>query len=242
MITFLAACSLQRSSTKKDSSIEELQQNINLTVSNWDKIISTADLSYENIKSWLPERGIRGRYELFKKYLSKSILENIVGEKAFLEGPHVEEINFNSLKTFGKYNPVFLTKLGNKLKVLFANETFIKNTQSLYDSRLKKYLQVYYLSYNIAANNEEIMNGYLNEISYPYKNSYMNGRISGPSYYLQESFRGFAESIENDGYDVYEGFICPGFWVRRSIDGTSDEFYDLLVLAIKIFDPKFISS
>ena len=63
---------------------------------------------------------------------------------------------------------------------------------------------------------------------------------SDASYFLQESFRGFAERMENEGYDVYEGFVCPGFWVRRSIDGTSDEFYSLLLSAMKTFDPDFL--
>lgn len=65
--------------------------------------------------------------------------------------------------------------------------------------------------------------------------------LSEPSEFIQESFRGFAESIEKEGYDVYEGFTCPGFWVRRSIDGTADEFYDLLILTMRTFDEGFLA-
>jgi hypothetical protein len=70
----------------------------------------------------------------------------------------------------------------------------------------------------------------------------MDGRIKGPSYYLQESFRDFAEALEKDGYDVYEAFTCPGFWIRRSIDGTADEFYEVLKLTLQTFDPAFINA
>lgn len=60
--------------------------------------------------------------------------------------------------------------------------------------------------------------------------------------FLQEFFRDFAESNESKGYDVYESFVCPGFWVRRSIDGTADEFFDLLKLTLRTFDPEFITA
>ena len=241
LLLLFVACSSQKSLFKNNPSLEKFNNHLNLTVSNWDEIISTANLSDKVTKYW-SETGIRGRYKLYKKYLSKSILENIVGEKTFLSGPHKEELDFNSLAEFGHYNPIFLSKLNKKLTVLFSNKSLVNNTQSLYDSKLKQYLRVYYLSYDIAANNKEIIDGYLKAISRPNENSYMNGMVSGPSWYLQESFRDFALTIDKDDYNVYEGFTCPGFWVRRSIDGTSDEFYDLLLLTMKTFDSEFIDS
>lgn len=237
----LTACTANKYLSKNDASVEELKQKVILTFSNWDKIISSPDLSNQYIEYW-SKIGFRGRYKVFKKYLSKSVLENIVGEKAFLNGPHLDDFNFNSLDKFGHYNPIFLTKLHQKLNILFANEAFIKKTQAFYDENLKQSLRVYYLSHDMAVNNKEIIEGYLDAISEPNKNSYMNGMVSGPSFYLQESFRDFALSIENDGYNVYEGFTSPGFWIRRSIDGTADEFYNLLIFTMKTFDPEFVNS
>jgi hypothetical protein len=80
MFLFVAACSLQKSLYKNDTTIKELRDNVNTTVSNWDTVLSVEDLSYEDTKSDVPESGIRGRYEQYKKYLSISLLENIVGE------------------------------------------------------------------------------------------------------------------------------------------------------------------
>ena len=104
------------------------------------------------------------------------------------------------------------------------------NAQSLYDSELKRYLRTYYIAYDVGANNREIMDGYLSAIS--------EGKDA--SIYLQESFRDFAETAEKEGYDVYEAFTCPGFWVRRSIDGTASQFYKLLKLTIQTFDADFL--
>lgn len=67
-------------------SSDDLQQKINLTVDDWDNLSSEANLSYENIHSWVPESGIRGRYEIASKVLGKSVLESLIGEKVFLSG------------------------------------------------------------------------------------------------------------------------------------------------------------
>ena len=226
---------------QNDTAVEALKQKIALTFSNWDNIVASPELSNQYVEYW-SEVGVRGRYKVFKKYLSKATLENIVGEKAFLNDLHANDLNFNSIDKFGYYNPIFLNKLHKKLIVLFTSEAFIKSTQAFYDKKFKQSLRACYLSYKIAGNNREFIDGYLGAISEPNKNSYMNGMISGPSFYLQESFRDFALSIENDGYNVYEGFTFPGFWVRRSIDGTADEFYDLMMLALNTFDPEFVNA
>jgi len=237
---FIAACSLQKSIYKNETTIQELRQNSNATVANWDNTVSTTDFYKEVPETYIPESGVRGRYALYDKFFSISMLETIVGEPAFLKGPHANTPNYKSETTFGYYNPLFVKKLEDNLRFVFKNKDFVNGVQAHYDSHLKQYLRTYYLSYKEGANNQEVMDGYLEAISNPQKHDYMNGRIKGPSFYLQEEFRDFAESLEKQGYDVYEAFTCPSFWVRRSIDGTADEFYELLKLTLETFDPRFM--
>lgn len=222
-------------------SSEELRGKINLTIIDWEDLRFSTDLSYESIHSWLPESGIRGRYQIAKKVLSKSVLERIVGEKAFLSGPHESGINYDS-RDFGRYNPAFLTKLKGQLSTLYSNKIFIDKVQSFYDKELKQYLRTYYLAYEAGANNQEVMDGYLALLSKEVKSIPQNAFLDEPSYYLQESFREFADSAAAEGYDEYEAFTCPGFWVRRSIDGTADAFYELLVMTMGVFDDGFLAS
>lgn len=226
--------------TKPGFSSEKLGEKIKLAVADWQNMRTNADLAPESISSWIPESGIRGRYQIAKQVLSKAVLESIVGEKAFLSGPHQQDIDYNSARTFGRYNPKFLTQLQKGLSSLFSSKVFVANAQALYDSELKQYLRTYYLAYEVGANNQEVMDGYLAIVAQEPKKYGESVFLSEPSHFLQESFRGFAESIEAEGYDVYEGFVCPGFWVRRSIDGTADEFLGLLKLTIKTFDPEFL--
>ena len=236
----IVACSVHKSLYKNETTIKELRENSNATVANWESILSSVNLYDEAHKTGIPESGIRGRYALYKKYFSISILEKVVGEPIYLKGPHSDVPNYDSQTSFGYYNPLFIKKLGENLRFLFQNKDFVNNIQLHYDSKLKQYLRVYYLSYKVAANNKEVMDAYLENIKDPERNDYMNGRIKGPSFFLQERFRDFAESLERDGYDVYEAFTCPGFWIRRSIDGTVDEFYEVLKLTLRTFDPKFM--
>ncbi len=242
ILVVVAACSVQQSLYKNETTIKELRQNASATVTNWESILASVNLYDEEYKTGIPESGIRGRYALYKKYFSISIIEKVVGESIYLKGPHSDRLDYDSQTSFGHYNPLFVKKLGDNLMFLFKNETFVKNMQAHYNQKLKQYLRVYYLSYKVAANNKEIMDGYKDAIVNAKKYEYMDGRIKGPSFYLQESFRDFAESLEKDGYDVYEGFTCPGFWIRRSIDGTADEFYEVLKLTLQTFDSAFINA
>ncbi len=226
--------------TKPGLSSERLSDKIKLTVADWQNMAANARLDHESISSWVPESGIRGRYQIARQVLSKAVLEGIIGEKAFLNGPHAQGINYNSARDFGRYNPKFLNQLQKSLARLFNNKIFVDNAQALYDKELKQYLRTYYLAYEAGANNREVMDEYLAILAKEPREYAGSAFLAEPSYYLQEAFRDFAESIEMEGYDVYEGFTCPGFWVRRSIDGTADEFYALLTLTIRTFDPDFL--
>ena len=230
ILTALASCSTMKNSVVSAAFSDRVLK----LASNWDSIKATSDLSSENISSWLPESGIRGRYEVLKKQVSLKFMEELVGCRVFLKGPHQEEVDFNS-GSFGYYNPVFLERLKPILGEVLQNKLFVENTRTLYDAELKQYLRTFFLSFNIAANRTDIMESYLKHIEHKEHKSF-----SGPSFYLQEAFRDFAESAEENGYDVYEGFTCPGFWIRRSIDGTEGQFYNLLLLVLKTYDADFL--
>ena len=140
----------------------------------------------------------------------------ILDEYVFLAGPHdYGFMNYQS-SSFGEYNPLFLSKLYNELSKLYSDEEFVNNFQYLYDSQLKRYLRTYYISYSYAANNEK----YIFEYS--------------------PNFDEFSTKMDRKGYNWYETNTCSKFWVRRSIDGTSNYFFKLLSLTLEIFDTNFV--
>lgn len=245
LIVILCACGTQKVLNTKSISVQNLKTKAEAIFGNWAALDNWANLynpssqSYISMKTYVPERGIRGKYAMMKSDLSKNILQEIIGEKIFLLGPHTEGINLNSQATFGHYNPVFLLKLNEHLNVLYQDDSFVAAAQSIYDEEFRNYFRLYYLSYAQATTNKKVISRYEEMVRNTPEAGAKDYR-SDASYFLQEAFRGFAERMENEGYDVYEGFVCPGFWVRRSIDGTSDEFYTLLVSAMKTFDPDFL--
>ena len=127
---------------------------------------------------------------------------------------------------------------------VLKSPAFVKSFRPFYDEQLKMYLRTYYLSYGIGTNSPGIRSGYeaIMAKSVPQE--------SEASYFLQESFSEFADTLSGgwsdshvDGgasYDWFEAVTCPGFWLRRSMDGTADEFYGLLKLTLKTFDPAFL--
>ena len=190
----------------------KLKSIINFCIINWESLYNNSGIK----KGYVENVGVRGRYGMLKNSIGVSVLESLFGEDVFVSGPHQNGMNYNS-NTFGRYNSKFIARVFMEFKEMFKDKGFINSTQQLYDSQLKRYLRTYYISYPIAANNR----------TYIYN-------------YEQEAFRGFAERIEKEGYNVYEGFTCPGFWVRRSLDGTSNDFFKLLKLTMHAYDKEFL--
>ena len=239
LLFLLVACG---GSKEPSFTIDRLKTTINQAVSNYEPTKDSIGTPYEMIKSWIPEYGVRGKYYVLKAYVGLEIIESMIGEKAFVKGPHRQKINFDSDNEFGHYNPDFLTKLNERLERILKNETFISQTQNFYNQYFKQYLRTYLLSYNIGVNNEKVISGYLKILKSTPDKDQNTFDQKNPSLYLQEEFREFAENMEHKGYNIYESFVCPGFWVRRSIDRTHEEFYTLLQTVMSAYDNDFITT
>ncbi len=79
----------------------------------------------------------------------------------------------------------------------------------------------------------------MNHIEHYKKNPELGEQGLSPTYEMYDSFYHFGTDMEDDGYDVYEAHSCPSFWMRRSIEGTSELFFELLETTLKTFDSDF---
>jgi hypothetical protein len=235
----ILSCSGTKKTTNNNPSLTLFERQAHELQKNWDAIVDAVDLSYENILSWVPESGIRGRYAQFKTKLGRQMLEKIVGHKAFIKGPHADTLNLKSLTEFGHYNPKFLKKLNTQLKTLYTKKTFVEKFQDFYDRELQDYLRVHYQAHNFIKYNPEYKTDYLNHIEHYKKNPELGEQGLSPTYEMYDSFYHFGTNMKDDGYDVYEAHSCPSFWMRRSIDGTSELFFELLETTLKTFDSDF---
>ncbi len=206
------------------------------------QITSKCDKNSAEMHSWITDAGVRSNFFCLKSELGLGALKTLTGEEVFISGPHKDsEINYTSVKEFGYYNSKFLTKLEAALKELSVNEKFVNSAQKIYDKEFKNTVRIYYLAYNYLNTNaklkKEIKKEYLKKIANSVEGQDYE---KDPSYYLQEQFRTFSETNEKLGYDVYEGFTAPGFWIRRSIDGTDEQFIKLITATLNLFDKGFI--
>ena len=65
---------------------------------------------------------------------------------------------------------------------------------------------------------------------------------SGTEEDLQEKFRWLSDYLATDkNDDWYLANTAGGFWVRRSIDGTETQIFQLLTKLLKTFDPEVLS-
>jgi hypothetical protein len=212
---------------------------------NFDQMWQNTEFDYDSAHTYLEESGVRGRYFVVKKVMGLSVVEQLVGEKAFLNGPHQGVVDFGST-SFGHYNPQFLGKLHDMLEETLDSQGFVQLLQPLYDRDLKRYLQTFYLSYELGTQNEALKQEYLKKVE---------AGDYGAGWFLMSAFDDFSSTLTEDSYDYYPGrpswngevqydwaeaASCPGFWLRRSIDGTAEAFHNLLMLMLTRFDKDFV--
>ncbi|MEM9888206.1 MAG: hypothetical protein AAF849_20095 [Bacteroidota bacterium] len=179
---------------------------------------------YENNFTYI-EEGLRYNYALLKSLASISILEKATGERVFLSGPHEEGLNFYAPDRFGYYNPAFWEKVKTVVEYSLNNDSVFKQLgKYAYNQHLKKEVQLYYDSYQYLMSNKSMAQ----QVSKDYQSAMQEGMEAGS--FLQESFRPFADSKEKLGADWYVANTAPGFWIRRQIDGTAEEIFEIVAL------------
>lgn len=197
----------------------------------WDLLKDGYEPDRNRDDTWL-DVGLRSKYAMAKKYASIEIIENTFGVPVFVKGPHKGYMNFNSTRSFGHYNPAFISKLRSSLETALQNPLYRKALQKVYTKHLKSMADTYHAAHIYLHKDP----AYLQNLKTEYSSliSEGSGTIDGS---LQEKFRSFAEDLErNQKGDVYEGFTAPAFWLRRSIDGSSSQLFDLLKLLQKEFE------
>lgn len=194
----------------------------------WDLLSEGYEPNRERDDTWL-DVGFRSKYAMAKKYASLEMLQKAFDEPVFVIGPHGKDMNFNDKTSFGHYNTRFITKLEASIQTALQNPLFRKTTKKVYDEYLVSMAHTYRHAYvylnKDAKRLKKLKKKYIAMMDSP------EGTTDGS---LQEEFRDFAEALEqNEQADVYEGFTAPAFWLRRSIDGTAEQFFAMLEMVIE---------
>lgn len=198
----------------------------------WDLLKANYEPVRERDDTWL-DVGLRSKYAMARNYASLDVIEATFGQPVFLRGPHDGDLDFNSTTSFGYYNPDFVLSVHKAVEMAIANPLFSEMGKQVYEKHLMSMAHTYLAAHKYLEEQHELKNtltqDYLLMMAKP------EGTMDGS---LQESFRGYAEEVERSAAksDVYEAFTAPSFWLRRSIDGTDDEFVALLEMVINHFE------
>ena len=127
---------------------------------------------------------------------------------------------------------------------------FGRLTQGVYDESIKPLARVFFVTYRKLMDNPVFL---VQE-----KNDYINAiKKRTLEQYHYEKYYSFLEceypiegknrvDFEGPGFDgICDGNVvktCVAFWIRRSIDGTDDEFYAGLEKLLNVYDRAFLKS
>lgn len=189
-------------------------------LSNWDDLEAQAGNDGFDSATGL-DVGVRYKYAMLRSLVSIEKLGEIVGEPVYLEGPHEGEINYNSEDEFGHYNPAFLSQVKEILENADRNAAFHAVAQQVYDSKLKGMARSFYRGHEYVKEEGADLD------SYTYADRFT-------------VFYNYSHLEVVEGYDFYEAFVIPGFWLRRQKDGTADAFFDLLNIMLNSYDAEFL--
>ncbi|MCZ8363706.1 MAG: ATP-binding protein [Microcystis sp. LE19-251.1A] len=216
--------------------------------------------SYEECGTWL-DYGLRDLYCQIKPFVDYSKLMAISGLPIFKKGPHTNfSLNFEGGYEFGHYNPEFLTWIQEKVVIEPADSTFKQNIQRAYNDKIKVVARAFYQTHKILFATREgsdefktIKSKYQDKIEkQTLERCYLGGPEKCGGLYLQEKFRWLGDYLANQNKNISERIngednywylanVSGGFWVRRSIDGTEKQFFDILTQLLEIYDSEWLS-
>lgn len=215
---------------------------------------TTSDISpvdYQSSKSWIP--GIRNIYAKLRLQLDLPKIRSLSPVAVFLKGPHQENVNLTA-NSFGYYNPEFLNWLNGKIIPAQNNPQLRAATQPFYDAFLKDMARVYYVTYLELQKNPDVKDrvaaAYLAHIEmniYGDAGDNPEQAFRGSGFFLQEQLRPFIDqyslSLQDNFGEMawYYWVVASGFWIRRSIDGTGDQFFAMLTDLLKTYDAEWNS-
>jgi len=185
---------------------------------------------YEQPSSWVT--GIRMLIEHASPIVNLQKVRFLSPYEIFLSSPHDSTFNWNS-NEFAHYNPEFLNWATDYLIPGAEDESFREATQAIYDKHLSMLARAYGRTYaylrldpDFVEREKELYLAYL-------------ASGGGENYFNSGDFDSFFEDMEllQPGVFPYYAHTAAGFWIRREIDGTADEFITLINKLIDTYDP-----
>ena len=217
------------------SKIREVWLNLNKTKNACD------DFDY------FPEGGMRIFACHLKSLTSLPFLAQASGLAVFNQGPHQGTmLKLDHRFQFGYYNPDFVRWMVDNLVPGAEDAALCKATQAHYDKYVKPLARIFYATwkkaqrepkcfrreverYRLMMDQQELPEMYYERFFFFMNPDFCKHADDGFDYFYKKGFDG--------GYSGNVVKTCIAFWIRRTIDGTADEFSQGLYKLLKAYDP-----
>jgi hypothetical protein len=213
--------------------VVQAAKSIQAAVSNLGASYSIPKKNCSSEQTWIPQFGLRGLYCHIKDSLNFADLKKLAPVPIFLSGPHSSTgLNLNAKFDFGRYNPEFVRWIDRALVSALSDESFVRNTQALYEKHIHRQARTYYRAYQALQRNPVFLKREADIYLQYIKNHTL------PELYINR-FHGYS-GLNPPENNEYEAPVAVLFWVRRYIDETDNEFYNVLYTLLKTYDPYFM--
>lgn len=188
-----------------------------------------------------PEPGIRNLYCEVSPFIDYSRLQEFSGLPIFKEGPHSSsKLNLQSPYDFGYYNEDFVHWLGKNLMTQTESDAESKQIEEVYERYLKDEARCFYKAHELLLSSDGFEDA---------KEKYLRGmkeeNIPQSGFFdyienLNNQMKNINEKLKKEEKCSVDGNQPLGFWLRRSIDGTEDEFFSILKNLINTYDAEYL--
>jgi hypothetical protein len=196
---------------------------------------------------YFPEGGMRIFACHLKSLTSLEFLQEASGLVVFKKGPHKGiRLKLDHRHQFGHYNEAFVLWMVEHLVPGAEDASLRKATQAHYDKYVKPLATIFYATWQKAKKHagcfqreveryrslmeqEKLPEMYYERFFFWMNPDFCTHADGGFDYFYKHGFDG--------GYSGNVVKTCIAFWIRRTIDGTADEFYRGLLKLLKTYDP-----
>jgi hypothetical protein len=217
----------------------------------WEKLktlLMTSASEWLNVPPALPdylqietfhEDGILHLFNQFVSAIDPDMIEILVRQPLFLEGPHYPGgIVTQSQFEFGHYDPAAVRSVTREFRKLLTPE-MVEATRPLYDAKFRSMAHHFQESLLYWHKNPDEL-----ERQKTVYLKHLEEQTLPEFYYLLDG--NLAEGLMNNYSDNWTEQSCYltglRFWLRRSCDGTFPEFADLLQNVVAAYEPNYYSA
>ncbi|MCB1137809.1 MAG: hypothetical protein KDK23_03595 [Leptospiraceae bacterium] len=198
---------------------------------------------------YFPEGGIRSFYCHIQGVVSYEKARKALPMDIFVSGPHSDSLDLDNNRSFGHYNPEFVTLLVDHGVPGSEDEAFRRLTQPIYDRYVASLARAMFVTYRKFQKNPAL----LQEEIFALRRALQSGGV--PDYYYEKyfyfmnpkfrdnptaDFEYYNENGFDGGYDGNVVKTAAYFWIRRSEDGTDKAFFRGLMKLLQTYDSAYL--